>query len=82
MGLALAQHLGQIPLGVSIQHEDFLSVQRKTSPQVIDRRAFANSALLICYTYHLGFRQVVSRVMRKIVCRLWRIKSVSNRGII
>ena len=58
VGLALAQHLGQVPLGVCVQHEDFLSVQRKTSPQVIDRRAFANSALLICYTYHLGFRHI------------------------
>ncbi len=41
--LALAQHLGQITLGVYVQHQDFLSLQRKTGPQVIDRCAFANS---------------------------------------
>ena len=50
MGLALAQHLGQIPLGVYAQHQDSLSLQRKTGPQVVDGGAFANPALLVCYT--------------------------------
>ena len=52
VGLALAQHLGQVALGVYVQQENFLSFQRKTGPQVVDSRAFANSALLICYAYH------------------------------
>ena len=56
VGLALAQHLGQVALGVCVQHQDFLSFQRKTGPQVVDSRAFANSALLICYAYHFRFR--------------------------
>ena len=56
VGLALAQHLGQITLGVYVQQENFLSFQRKTGPQVVDSRAFANSALLICYAYHFRFR--------------------------
>ena len=51
VGFALAQHLGQISLGVYIQHQDFFTFQRKTGPQVVDGRAFANSALLICYAY-------------------------------
>ena len=58
VGLALAQHLGQITLGVYVQQQDFLSFQRKTGPQVIDRCAFANSALLICYTQHFRFRHL------------------------
>jgi hypothetical protein len=56
VGLALAQHFGQITLGVYVKQENFLSFQRKTGPQVIDSRAFANSALLICYAYHFRFR--------------------------
>jgi hypothetical protein len=58
VGLALAQHLGQVALGVYVQHEDFLSTHSKTGPQVIDGGAFAHAALLIRYAYHLGFRHI------------------------
>ena len=49
MGLALAQHLGQVALGVHIQQQDFLSLQRKAGSQVVDGGAFADAALLVCY---------------------------------
>lgn len=38
--------LGQVSLGVYVQQQDFLYVQRKTGPQVVGSGAFANSALL------------------------------------
>ena len=56
MGLALAQHLGLITLGVYVQQENFLSVLRKTGPLGIDSLAVANATLLICYAYHFRFR--------------------------
>ncbi len=56
VGFALAQHFGQITLGVYVQQENFFPVQRKTGPQVVDGGAFANAALLICYAYHFRFR--------------------------
>ena len=41
---------------VYVQQQDFLAVQRKTGPQVVDGGAFANAALLVCYTDYLWFR--------------------------
>ena len=34
MGLPLAQHLGEITLGVYFQQQDFLSLQHKTGPKL------------------------------------------------
>ena len=55
VGLALAQHLGKVALGVYVQQQDFLSVHGKTGPQVIDGCAFTYTPFLVRYTYHLGF---------------------------
>ena len=56
MGLALPQHLGEVALGVHIQQQDFLPLQREAGPQVVDGGAFADAALLICYADYLWFR--------------------------
>ena len=58
MGLALAQHLGKVALGVHIQQQDLLSLQRKASPQIVDGGAFADATLLICYADYFRFRHV------------------------
>jgi len=34
VGLALAQHLGEVALGVHIQQQDFFTLQRKTGPRL------------------------------------------------
>ena len=56
MGLALAQHLGEVALGVHIQQQDFLPLQREAGSQVVDGGAFADAALLVCYADYLWFR--------------------------
>ena len=58
VGLTLAQHLGEVALGVYVQQLDFHSDQRKSYPQVVDSSAFTHTAILICYAYHLGFRRL------------------------
>ena len=58
MGLALAQHLGEIVLGSCIQKQNLFVVQCNASPQVIDGGAFTNAAFLVHYTYHIGFRHI------------------------
>ena len=50
MGLALAQHFGEITLGVYVQYQNLLAAHGKTGPQIVDSRAFAVPTLLICYT--------------------------------
>ncbi len=35
VGLSLAQHLGEVALGVCDQQQDFFALQRKTGPQVV-----------------------------------------------
>ena len=54
--LALAQHLGEVALGVYVQQQDFLAVHCKTGSQVMDSGTFAYAALLVCYTDYLWFR--------------------------
>ena len=51
MGPALAQRFGEVALRIYVQCQNFLTAYGKTDSQVVDSRAFADTALLICYTY-------------------------------
>ena len=58
MRLSLAQHLGGFALRVYVHQQTFLSVHRKTSPQVIDSGAFALTALFDSLHLPPGFRHI------------------------
>ena len=55
--LALAQHFGQVALRATSSSKTFFPSSAKPAPS-IDSGAFADAALLIRYTYHLGFRYI------------------------
>ena len=46
VGFALAQHFGQVPLGVYIQCQNLFTSHGKASPQVIDSGASESAGIL------------------------------------